>query len=661
MSDFSSTPNGEAQREELEVLSEIYKEEIQVGSSEPGSIWFSIDITVDWDLRKDELVSIWTPLPENTPVVDGLGGILDENEDPTTHSSPSSSSTAPPARGTDSVETFVQMQLQGKKPRAPPGRPKIKRSKSGEHAIAVEVTVQHLPPLTMHITFPETYPSDSPPEFYLECEWLTSEQLAKLCATLDERAAELAGSEVVFVWAECLKSETKFILGLGNTIELIPVGADDGFDIRATATCTDSLQSTMRLVQHDVVTKKKRWLSETHTCFICFSEKPGSLFVELGNCDHSFCLDCMSGMTKMHVKESSIVELKCPTPDCRAEFSTEMLEKVLDENEFSRWMQLKTQQILDTLEGVVFCPRCEVLGLDSPTFVEPATSEGEAPLATCGHCGYVFCGRCYGIAHANLADCISEEDRLLQVAQYKAENSTKMSTFAKKQARKEREVGKLHEVTDDYDRPPVETTGLLTQDWRDMREGDELVSIGSGTKDKFQVIWTNSNLMMGLDKVLVHPLPLVYRIRRCTEMSEEGKIQKRKILEELQSLKALKQSSMPCPRCKVRISRSAGCNHMRCVHCDTHFCYRCGAQIPSDNPYSHFSANACPTFDKGEVQRMQVDAAMNADQMLQDLRNQFGRQEELFALFNARVGEGRGIALPQMPSMELPCRTRKPR
>mmetsp|Transcript_38853 Transcript_38853/g.82554 ORF Transcript_38853/g.82554 Transcript_38853/m.82554 type:complete len:136 (-) Transcript_38853:124-531(-) len=86
---------------------------------------------------------------------------------------------------------------------------------------------------------------------------------------------------------------------------------------------------------------------------------------------------------------------------------------------------------------------------------------------------------------------------------------------------------------------------------------------------------------------------------------------------------------------------------MRCVHCGTHFCYRCGARMPGDDPYSHFSLCLAG-----------YDAAMNADQMLQDLRNQFGRQEELFALFNARVGEGTATRAPKRTWEEgSPCPT----
>lgn len=31
-----------------------------------------------------------------------------------------------------------------------------------------------------------------------------------------------------------------------------------------------------------------------------------------------------------------------------------------------------------------------------------------------------------------------------------------------------------------------------------------------------------------------------------------------------------------CPKCKILISKSSGCDHMHCLRCKTDFCYRCG-------------------------------------------------------------------------------------
>jgi hypothetical protein len=54
----------------------------------------------------------------------------------------------------------------------------------------------------------------------------------------------------------------------------------------------------------------------------------------------------------------------------------------------------------------------------------------------------------------------------------------------------------------------------------------------------------------------------------CREKSEE----KHKCNEAvLASLKLIESGSKPCPKCKVGIERSMGCNHMFCTFCRTHF------------------------------------------------------------------------------------------
>ncbi|KAG7275638.1 hypothetical protein CRUP_021965, partial [Coryphaenoides rupestris] len=36
------------------------------------------------------------------------------------------------------------------------------------------------------------------------------------------------------------------------------------------------------------------------------------------------------------------------------------------------------------------------------------------------------------------------------------------------------------------------------------------------------------------------------------------------------------RNAQKCPRCKIHIQRTEGCDHMTCTKCNTNFCYRCG-------------------------------------------------------------------------------------
>jgi hypothetical protein len=49
------------------------------------------------------------------------------------------------------------------------------------------------------------------------------------------------------------------------------------------------------------------------------------------------------------------------------------------------------------------------------------------------------------------------------------------------------------------------------------------------------------------------------------------------------------QHFKPCARCKVRTQKSEGCNHMKCAHCDAHWCYLCVTVLNPEHPYDHYS------------------------------------------------------------------------
>ncbi|GFT51693.1 probable E3 ubiquitin-protein ligase RNF217 [Nephila pilipes] len=36
------------------------------------------------------------------------------------------------------------------------------------------------------------------------------------------------------------------------------------------------------------------------------------------------------------------------------------------------------------------------------------------------------------------------------------------------------------------------------------------------------------------------------------------------------------QNAQKCPKCKIYIERTTGCDHMHCTSCSTDFCYKCG-------------------------------------------------------------------------------------
>ncbi|XP_012146257.2 E3 ubiquitin-protein ligase RNF14-like [Megachile rotundata] len=59
----------------------------------------------------------------------------------------------------------------------------------------------------------------------------------------------------------------------------------------------------------------------------------------------------------------------------------------------------------------------------------------------------------------------------------------------------------------------------------------------------------------------------------------------------------LKENTKTCPQCQTTTAKVDGCNKMTCTYCNAQFCWLCGTQITTENPYDHFLliTNMCYT------------------------------------------------------------------
>uniref|UniRef100_K3Y613 RBR-type E3 ubiquitin transferase n=1 Tax=Setaria italica TaxID=4555 RepID=K3Y613_SETIT len=98
---------------------------------------------------------------------------------------------------------------------------------------------------------------------------------------------------------------------------------------------------------------------------------------------------------------------------------------------------------------------------------------------------------------------------------------------------------------------------------------------------------------------------------------ESGQVQadQQRIVEELKSLKEIMKDAKQCPKCKMAISKTEGCNKMHCWNCGEYFCYQCNRAITG---YEHFKGS-CALFPQEEIDRWEV-------QMNPRVRRQFVAQ-----------------------------------
>uniref|UniRef100_J3M0X9 RBR-type E3 ubiquitin transferase n=1 Tax=Oryza brachyantha TaxID=4533 RepID=J3M0X9_ORYBR len=75
-----------------------------------------------------------------------------------------------------------------------------------------------------------------------------------------------------------------------------------------------------------------------------------------------------------------------------------------------------------------------------------------------------------------------------------------------------------------------------------------------------------------------------------------------KFLNELRSIKTIMKDSKMCPRCKMAISKTEGCNKMSCCNCGQYFCYQCNMAIDG---YEHFRGS-CVLFPQEEIDRWEM-------------------------------------------------------
>ena len=71
-----------------------------------------------------------------------------------------------------------------------------------------------------------------------------------------------------------------------------------------------------------------------------------------------------------------MLNLLCPSHDCKTTIPPEILQEVLDTEKLERWERLLLSKTLDVMGDVVFCPRCNV-----------AVVVDEDESSKLGHCG----------------------------------------------------------------------------------------------------------------------------------------------------------------------------------------------------------------------------------------------------------------------------------
>ncbi|ORY03007.1 RWD-domain-containing protein [Basidiobolus meristosporus CBS 931.73] len=257
-----------------------------------------------------------------------------------------------------------------------------------------QLSLQYLTPVSLNFTLPKEYP-EAQPEYNLSCLWLTKEQLNTVSEQLDN-IWEMERSVILFTFADYIQHN---LLGLLDIQFPLFLEAETG---RAVAE---------QLIRYDQERRNKDFFHGYYDCNICFEEKRGEYCVQLDQCRHVFCLNCLRGYFEMLIEEGMVMTVRCPHLDCRKSqhrLSEATLRRIVGSQFYERYDKLYNKQLLDADPNVIWCPR---LDCQAPVRKESETEK----LCICTKCGFAFCQYCNKTWHGSKVFCqVENSNRVVQ-------------------------------------------------------------------------------------------------------------------------------------------------------------------------------------------------------------------------------------------------------
>ena len=112
--------------------------------------------------------------------------------------------------------------------------------------------------------------------------------------------------------------------------------------------------------------------------------------------------------------------------------------------------------------------------------------------------------------------------------------------------------------------------------------------------------------------------------RMCRELKPHGHVCNPDVL---QSISLLQRDSRPCPKCAAMIFRIAGCSHMHCTHCNTHFDWDSG-EVLTQSTNGHYAMNLVRVSTSINVRSLESAGAGCSDEDPEDVRRHYVRMPD---------------------------------
>jgi hypothetical protein len=376
----------------------------------------------------------------------------------------------------------------------------LRRSKDGGHFESAPLS---LLPVWLKLCLPPEYLSEGAsenvrPSFELRAPWLSYEQLGSLCKELDRLWNEHASGPILFIWLEWLRMDAWEVLHMTGVLSIVPLsGVDEAVDHRAICNEEDPLDRLLGVMcWKEQMELESQEQCPPQKCDNCGSAVSAGAHVPLKVCGHGLCHHCLALLGEVYSSCNEVAS--CPVRECHRIIPAEILQQVSDHKKAN----VNVTNLLGTPleDAVVFCPRCESIGVDTPVATCGLDLEGvtnpEFCDCWCPSCHWRFCGVCRSPCHPTEA-CLESRDRAVRMMQRRPPLPNAKANALTKRATAMVETSKAEEA---------EEACLQLEDSAGFGEVRKAFLSAHGDK-------VCSNLRSQLGEVKLHPAPLAQAVQ----------------------------------------------------------------------------------------------------------------------------------------------------
>eukprot|EP00347_Sterkiella_histriomuscorum_P000263 403376551 len=122
-------------------------------------------------------------------------------------------------------------------------------------------------------------------------------------------------------------------------------------------------------------------------CNICYDSMGQSEFLDIDNCHHKFCKNCVIAYLDQLISTRQITKLICPEYGCGKALQFKLLEKLLSTEQLDKYKEFKQdlEVMIDSKRGYCPNPACNKI---------TRFNKKKQKDYKCEHCKFEFCGKC---------------------------------------------------------------------------------------------------------------------------------------------------------------------------------------------------------------------------------------------------------------------------